>query len=101
MTQLTAINPDSTSAFMASLATVTTVTDLTSTIFAEPGQGIPPATTTLANKLAYVYKAFRNQVTQTSSTYSLYNDAASVVDQKATVSDNGTTFTRTNVVSGP
>jgi hypothetical protein len=69
--------------------------------FAEPGQGAPAATTTLAAKINYLYKAWRNRVTQTSSTYSLYADDATTVDQKATVADDGTTFSRTEIAAGP
>lgn len=69
--------------------------------FAEPGQGAPAATATLAAKLNYLYKAWRNRSTQTSSTYSLYADDATTVDQKATVSDDGTTFSRGEVATGP
>ena len=69
--------------------------------FAEPGQGAPAATTTLAAKINYLYKAWRNRSTQTSSTYSLYADDATTVDQKATVADDGTTFSRTEIATGP
>jgi hypothetical protein len=69
--------------------------------YAEPGQGAPAATTTLAAKINYLYKAWRNKVTQTSTTYSLFADDASTVDQKATVSDDGTTFTRGEIATGP
>jgi hypothetical protein len=69
--------------------------------YAEPGQGTPAATTTLATKIGYLYKAWRNRHTQTASTYSLYNDDGTTVDQKATVSDNGTTFDKTETESGP
>lgn len=69
--------------------------------YAEPGQGAPAATTTLAAKINYVYKAWRNQATQDATTYELYNDAATVVDQKATVADDGTDFTRGKIGSGP
>jgi hypothetical protein len=69
--------------------------------YAEPGQGAPAATATLAAKINYLYKAWRNKVTQTSTTYSLFADDASTVDQKATVSDDGTTFTRTEIATGP
>lgn len=68
--------------------------------YAEPGQGAPASTTSLAAKIGYLYKAFRNKHTQTSDTYSLYNDAGDTVDQKATVSDTGTTFERSEVESG-
>ena len=69
--------------------------------YAEPGQGVPAATTTLAAKINYIYKALRNKVTQTASTFSLFADDGTTVDQKATVSDDGTTFTRGELGSGP
>lgn len=69
--------------------------------YAEPGQVAPAATTTLVTKLGFLYKAWRNRSTQTSTTYSLDNDDAATVDQKATVSDDGTTFVRGEVATGP
>jgi hypothetical protein len=69
--------------------------------YAEPGQGAPAATTSLAAKINYLYKAFRNRKTQTSTTWQLYADDASTVDQKSTVSDNGTTAERGEIASGP
>ncbi len=67
----------------------------------EPSQGAPPMATSLVQKINYLYKAWRNKVTQTSSTHSLFNDNTSTVDHKRTVSDDGTTFTRSVMVSGP
>ena len=69
--------------------------------FAEPGQGAPTATTSLAAKIGYLYKAFRNKLTQTATTLSILNDAGDTVDQKSTVSDDGTTYTRGEIGSGP
>lgn len=69
--------------------------------FAEPGQGAPAATTTLQEKIAYLYKLMRNKLEQTTTTLSIYNDAGAVVDQKATVSDDLTTFTRGEIGTGP
>jgi hypothetical protein len=69
--------------------------------FAEPGQEAPGATVSLAKKIGYLYKAWRNRTTQTSTTYSLYADNTTTVDQKSTVSDNGTTFDRGEIASGP
>ena len=68
---------------------------------AEPGQELPASTTTLADKINYLYKAWRNKSTQTATTYSLYDDAGSTVDQKATVSDDATTATKGEVATGP
>lgn len=69
--------------------------------YAEPGQEAPAATNTLVKKIGYLYKAWRNRKAQTATQYSLYNDDAATVDQKATVSDNGTTFAAGEVASGP
>jgi len=68
--------------------------------YAEPGSGAPGATISLAQKIGYLYKAFRNKVTQTSTEYTLFADDESTAHQKATVSDDGTTFTR-GEVGGP
>ena len=51
--------------------------------YAEPGQGAPAATASIAAKIGYLYKAWRNKTEQTSSQYSLYDDAGTTVDQKA------------------
>lgn len=69
--------------------------------YAEIGQEAPAATQTLRKMIAYLYKAWRNRTDQTNTTYSLYNDDATTVAQKATVSDDGTTFTRGEVATGP
>ena len=69
--------------------------------FAEPGQETPGATITLAAKIGYIYKAWRNKSTQTSTTYSLFNDDTTTVDHKATVSESGGTITKTEVTTGP
>jgi hypothetical protein len=69
--------------------------------YAEPGQGAPAATATLATKLGYLYKAWRNKKTQSSSELKLFADDASTVDQKSSVADDGSTLTSGEVASGP
>jgi len=69
--------------------------------YAEPGQSAPGATISLAAKIGFLFKAWRNRTTQTNSQYSLYGDDALTVDQKATFSDDGTTADRGEVASGP
>lgn len=103
-----ALAADAVTEIQAGLSTLTTaevnaevVDALATDTYAEPGQGAPAATTTLAAKINYLYKAFRNKITQTSTTYSLFDDAGTTVDQKSTVSDDGTTLTRGEIVSGP
>ena len=103
VTGLTAANLDTTVSSRATPAQVNTeVLDvMTVDTFAEPAQGTPAATTTLATKLAFLYKAWRNKTTQTATTYSLFNDDAATVDHKSTTSDDGTTFSKTEIATGP
>ena len=68
--------------------------------YAEPGQATPAATLSLAGKLGYLFKAWRNRSTQTASQYSLYNDDATTIGQKATFSDDATTADRGEVTTG-
>jgi hypothetical protein len=68
--------------------------------YAEPGQEAPGATVSLAKKINYLYKAWRNKITQSATQTSLYNDAQDTIDQKATISDDGTTFTKGEIASG-
>jgi hypothetical protein len=77
------------------------VAALNTDTYAEPGQGAPGATISLAQKLGYVYKAWRNRSTQTSTQYGLYADNATTLDQKATVQRDGTTFNKGEVGTGP
>jgi hypothetical protein len=69
--------------------------------FAQPGQEAPAATQTVVGMVGYLYKAWRNKSDQTSSTYQLYADDTTTVDQKATVSDAGGTTTKGEVGTGP
>jgi hypothetical protein len=74
---------------------------LTSTTYGEPAKGAPGATISLKDKIGFLYKAWRNKATQTSTTYSLFNDDASTVDHDATVSDSAGTATRGEMTDGP
>ena len=69
--------------------------------YAEPAQGTPAATTSLAAKIGFIFKAWRNRHTQTATEYSLYNYDAVTVDHKATFSDDATTADRGEVTTGP
>jgi len=68
--------------------------------YAEPGQGDPPATATLVQKIGYLFKNWRNKKTQTSSEWALYADDGSTKDQEAAVSDDGTTTTKGEIGTG-
>lgn len=77
------------------------VAALATDTYAEPAQGTPAATTTLAVKIGFLYKAWRNRTTMTASQYSLYNDDATTVDHKASFSDDATTADKGEVATGP
>jgi hypothetical protein len=72
-----------------------------STSRSEPGQGIPPVSTTFMEKIDYLYKMWRNKKDQSGSLSQLYADDASTVDQKATTSEAGGTVTHEEWESGP
>jgi len=48
-----------------------------------------------------LYKAWRNRLNQTSTTYQVFADDGTTVDQKATVSDDTVVAEKSEVVSGP
>ena len=68
---------------------------------AEPVKGAPGATISLADKIGFLYKSWRNRSTQNATTYSLFNDDATTVDHDATVSDDTTTADRGEMTDGP
>lgn len=69
--------------------------------YAEPGQGNPAATASLAAKINYGYKWQRNLITNDGSVTNFYNDAGDTVDQKRTTSEAGGTVTKGEIVTGP
>ena len=68
---------------------------------AEPAQGAPAATASLATKIGYLYKMLRNKKTANATTISVYDDAGTTVDHKRTISDDATTYTEEEIVTGP
>jgi hypothetical protein len=66
---------------------------------AELAQAAPAATPTLAAAMMLLYMALRNGLDTTSTLKSIKNDAGTVIT-KATLSDDGTTFTKAEFISG-
>lgn len=66
-----------------------------------PGQVALPVTPTRTFALAYLYKFFRNRLTQNATENKLYADDETTVDQKAAVSDDTVTIDRGEMGSGP
>jgi hypothetical protein len=66
-----------------------------------PGQAAPSNMPTAESALAFLYKLSRNKIESTATETRVFDDAGTTVDHKATVSDNGTTFTRNEFGAGP
>jgi hypothetical protein len=66
----------------------------------ELSQAQPAATPTFRTAVMLLYMALRNKLTQTSSQMSVHDNAGTVICKSAT-SDDGTTFTRDTLASGP
>lgn len=67
---------------------------------AEMAQAAPPATPTFEEALMYMYMALRNKLDVTSGVMEFHDDAGTVIWKK-TVSDDATTYTEAEGVSGP
>jgi len=66
----------------------------------EMAQGAPTATPTFEEAVMYLYMALRNKVDVTATTKEFHNDAGTVTWKKA-LSDDGTTYSEAEGVSGP
>lgn len=66
-----------------------------------PGQVAPPLTPTHREAVGWMFKVLRNRKDQTATLWQLYADNESTVDAKATVSDDGTTAIKQEIVVGP
>lgn len=73
-----------------------TLTDAT----ALPGQEAPTETPTMKEAIMFWYKQFIHKETQTATEYALYAANGTTKDQKATLSDDGTTFTKGSMGAG-
>ncbi len=66
-----------------------------------PAQVAPPLSPTWEEFAGWLYKTFRNKKTQSTTQWALFDDAGSVVDAKATVSDVAGVGTKEEIVTGP
>ncbi len=66
----------------------------------EMSQGAPPVNPTIEEALNYLYRKFRNKTETTSTEDAVYDDAGTTKLFKATLSDDGTTFTKGEYESG-
>lgn len=66
----------------------------------ELSQGQPSATPTVKSALMLLYMALRNKLTDTGSQKSIYDDAGTLICKSA-LSDDGSTFTKDKLQTGP
>jgi len=92
---------------VSSRSTVTTaqvnaeVVDVVRTdVTTEMGQGAPPATPTMEEMMAYIYFRLRNKCTTTADEDAMWDNAGTTKLVKATITDDGTTLTKGEYVSG-
>ena len=64
----------------------------------EPTAGAPTVTPTIEAMIKYLYFRMRNKTTTTSTTDTMFNDGGSAI-MKATISDDGATFTKEEYVA--
>lgn len=67
---------------------------------AEMSAGAPPVTPTQTQILNFIYRLFRNKTITTSGLLTVRNDADGADLYKATIGNDGTTFTKQEYVSG-
>lgn len=67
---------------------------------AEMPQGAPPATPTFQEMWSYTYFRMRNKCETTATEDAVYDNAGTTKLFKATIGDNGTTFSKSEYVSG-
>lgn len=67
---------------------------------AEMSQGAPPATPTFEEAINYLYRKLRNKTETTATEDAVYDDAGTTKLFKATLSDDTTTMTKEEYISG-
>jgi hypothetical protein len=67
---------------------------------AEMAAGAPPLAPTIVQILNFLYRLFRNKTTTTSTLLTVRNDADGADLFKSTLANDGTTFTKSEYVSG-
>ena len=84
---------------VGSLGLIPTIAGWQTAALAELAQAAPSATPDLKAAIMLLYMAIRNQLTTTSTELGVYNDAGTKIAKK-TLSDDGTTYTETEMISG-
>ena len=66
----------------------------------EPSQGAPGVSVSFLVKIDHLYQAWRNKTTGTATLHQVFDDAGSGLVTKRTVSDDGTTYTEEEWITG-
>lgn len=92
----TYVRPNLTAAIVNSEVADVVRTDTTG----EPSTAPPPATASMSKKIDWLYMGFRNRIDSSANLWKLYNDSE-VEFARATLSDDGSTFERGEIIAPP
>ncbi|KKN70110.1 hypothetical protein LCGC14_0434350 [marine sediment metagenome] len=76
------------------------VTEIWAKAMKDLAQGAPSATASVLDAINWMYEAFRNKSTTTATLFTLLKDDGSTALSKSTISDDGSIFTKGEMVSG-
>lgn len=84
----------------ADIAAVPTVDEIWAKAMSDLATGAPSATASVLTAINYLYEALRNKTTTTATLVTIKKDDGSTDLMKSTISDDATTFTKGEFVSG-
>ncbi len=84
----------------ADIAAVPTVDEIWAKAMTDLAQGAPSATASVVTAINYLYETWRNKTTTTATLITVMKDDGSTGLVKSTISDDTTTFTKGEMISG-
>ena len=84
----------------ADIAAVPTVDEIWAKAMTDLAQGVPSATASVVTAINYLYEVWRNKTTTTATLITVMKDDGSTGLVKSTISDDATTFTKAEFISG-
>ena len=84
----------------ADIAAVPTVDEMWAKAMTDLAQGAPSATASVFTAINYLYESWRNKTTTTATLITVMKDDGSTGLVKSTISDDATTFTKSEMISG-
>ena len=76
------------------------ITEIWAKAMSDIAQGAPSATASVLTAINYLYEAWRNKTTTTATLMTVFKDDGTTGLAKSTISDDGTTFTKAEFITG-